>query len=186
MEPPKIITERLKLKLIEITDLEAIHTLHILPETDKYNTLGIPKNLEETKQVIIPWVAANKLSEITNYTFAIILKETDEFMGLFGLRLGDKKYSRAEVWYKLHLNFWNKGYATESLKAVLNFGFNTLNLHRIEAGCAVENVGSAKVMEKVGMTKEGRKRQILPLKTGWSDSFEYAILNSDKPNYTTI
>lgn len=182
MEPPELITERLKLRLIEIADLEAIHNLHVLPETDEYNTLGIPKNLEETKHVIIPWVSANKLSKITNYTFAIEQKETGKFIGLFGLRLGNKKYSRAEVWYKLHINFWNKGYATESLKAVLNFGFKTLNLHRIEAGCAVENVGSAKVMEKVGMIKEGRKRQILPLKAGWSDSFEYAILHNDKLN----
>lgn len=64
----------------------------------------------------------------------------------------------------------------------MNYGFNVLQLHRIEAGCAVANIGSAKVMEKVGMKQEGRKRKILPLQTGWSDSFEYAILETDVRN----
>ncbi|MEP2237394.1 MAG: GNAT family N-acetyltransferase [Maribacter sp.] len=172
-------TNRLVLRLIEREDLEVIHRLHVIPETDEFNTLGIPNSLEETKQVIEPWIVANNEVEITNYTFAIQHKQRNEFIGLFGLRLGSKKYGRAEVWYKLHIDYWKQGYATEALKAMLNFGFDNLNLHRIEAGCAVYNLGSARVMEKVGMTKEGRKRQILPLKSGWADSFEYAILKSD-------
>lgn len=62
---------------------------------------------------------------------------------------------------------------------MLEFGFTELNLHRIEAGCAVENTGSIRVLEKVGMIREGRKRKVLPLKNGWSDNFHYAILSSD-------
>jgi RimJ/RimL family protein N-acetyltransferase len=62
---------------------------------------------------------------------------------------------------------------------MLDFGFNTLNLHRIEAGCAVENIGSIRVLEKCGFTKEGRGRKVLPLKSGWSDNFEYAILETE-------
>jgi RimJ/RimL family protein N-acetyltransferase len=64
----------------------------------------------------------------------------------------------------------------------MNFGFKTLKLHRIEAGCAVDNIGSIKVLEKAGMTKEGRRREILPLKSGWSDNFEYAIVETDLKN----
>jgi ribosomal-protein-alanine N-acetyltransferase len=90
------------------------------------------------------------------------------------------KYKNRKIWYKLHSIFWNNGYATESLKAVINFGFETLNLHRIEAGCAVDNISSIKVLEKSGMIREGRGRQILPLKTGWSDNFEYSILETDE------
>ncbi|MEL6484029.1 MAG: GNAT family protein, partial [Bacteroidota bacterium] len=63
--------------------------------------------------------------------------------------------------------------------AALKFGIEKLKLHRIEAGCAVENVGSIKVLEKSGMALEGRRREILPLKSGWSDNFSYAILESD-------
>ena len=118
--------------------------------------------------------------EIKNYTFAIENTADRKFMGLFGFKIGNKKYNRAEVWYKLHTDFWNKGYATESLNAVLTFGFETLKLHRIEAGCAVNNIASIKVLEKVGMIREGRGRQVLPLKSGWADNFEYSILETDE------
>jgi RimJ/RimL family protein N-acetyltransferase len=80
----------------------------------------------------------------------------------------------------LHSAYWGKGFGTESLNTILDFGFKELNLHRIEAGCAVDNIASIKVLEKVGMIREGRKRQVLPLKSGWSDNFEYAIVETDK------
>jgi RimJ/RimL family protein N-acetyltransferase len=172
-------TERTILRLIELTDLKAIHNLHTLPETDEFNALGIPENIEVTEQVILPWIAENKLETVKNYTFAIESKNDKTFIGLFGFKIGNEKYKRGEVWFKLHVNHWNKGYGTECLKAILNYGFNTLNLHRIEAGCAVDNIGSVKVLEKSGMIREGRGRQVLPLKSGWSDNFEYAILDTD-------
>ena len=56
----KLSTERLNLRLIELSDLNSIHTLHSLPETDKFNTLGIPKNIQETKSIIEGWVMDNK------------------------------------------------------------------------------------------------------------------------------
>lgn len=161
-----------------MSDLNFIHNLHSIAEIDEFNTLGIPKNIEETKSIITNWIAENKKNPIINYTFLI----SDDYnnIGLFGLKIGSPKYKRAEVWFKLHPNYWNKGYATEVLNAVLDFGFNELNLHRIHAGCALENIGSIKVLEKAGMTLEGRGRQVLPLKSGWSDNFEYSILETDK------
>jgi RimJ/RimL family protein N-acetyltransferase len=176
----ELLTARTRLRLVSLSDLESIHNLHSLPETDAYNTLGIPQNIEETKSVIEPWITENELSEIENYTFVIEEKEAKNFIGLFGLKLSSKKYRKAEVWYKIHSQHWNKGYATEVLVAMIDFGFDKLNLHRIQAGCAVNNTGSLKVLEKVGMIREGRGRQVLPLKTGWSDNFEYSILETDK------
>lgn len=176
----EISTKRTRLRLIELSDLNAIHQLHSLPETDKYNTLGIPKNIAATKSVIAPWIAANKLTTIRNYTFAIENKLTTNFIGLFGLKLGNAKYKRGEVWYKIHSAYWNKGIATEVLAKMIDYGFDELKLHRIQAGCAVGNIGSIKVLEKVGMIREGRGRQILPLKSGWSDNFEYSILETDE------
>ena len=176
----EILTKRLKLRLIELSDLNSIHDLHSLPETDEYNALGIPRDIEETKSIIEPWIAENNLNEIKNFTFAIEQQSDGHFIGLFGLKLGNKKYNRGEVWYKIHSDYWKQGYATETLKKVIAFGFETLKLHRIEAGCAVDNLGSIKVLEKAGMFREGRKRQVLPLKSGWSDNFDYAILETDK------
>lgn len=176
----EIRTDRTRLRLIQMSDLDLIHELHSLPETDEFNALGIPANIEETKSIIEPWIAANKAENIRNYTFAIESSSDNSFIGLFGLKLGSEKYNRGEVWYKLHPEHWKKGLATEVLAKVIDYGFDELNLHRIQAGCAVDNVGSIKVLEKVGMLREGRGRQVLPLKSGWSDNFEYAILETDE------
>lgn len=178
----KLRTKRLLMSLITIADLENIHQLHSLPETDKFNTLGIPENISETESIITEWIEKNHSERNGSLTFKIELLENEHFVGLISLNLGKPKFRIAEVWYKLHPDFWNKGYATESLNRILEFGFNELNLHRIEAGCAVDNIGSVRVLEKVGMTREGRKRKVLPLKNGWSDNFHYAILSTDKKN----
>lgn len=179
MKKIEINSKRFTLRPITFSHLNVIHKLHSLPETDEYNTLGIPENIEETKSIIQSWINENEKAIITNYTFAIELID-NTFIGLFGLKLGTPKYRKGEVWYKIHSDFWGHGYATEALNSILDFGFSKLNLHRIEAGCAVNNIASIKVLEKVGMIKEGRGRQILPLKNGWSDNFEYAIIETDK------
>lgn len=120
-----------------------------------------------------------------SYTFAVEEIKSDNFIGLVAIKLGNPKFKIGEIWYKLHVDHWKKGYATEAVRALINFGFTKLKLHRIEAGCAVENKGSIRVLEKAGMTREGRKRKVLPLKTGWSDNYEYAIIEDDFKNYYT-
>jgi len=171
--------DRLVISPITMLDLEKIHALHSLPETDQFNTLGIPESQEETKSIIQDWVEKNTNGLYRNFVFKIESKKTKNFIGLIAINLGTEKFKNAEVWYKLLPDFWKQGYATEALKRILEFGFNTLELHRIEAGCAVENMGSIRVLEKVGMTREGRKRKVLPLKTGWTDNYSFAILEED-------
>ncbi|AWH75034.1 GNAT family N-acetyltransferase [Dokdonia sp. Dokd-P16] len=172
-------TQRITLRPITIADLDVIHNLHSLPETDAYNALGIPESITATKAIITPWIADNNQENITNHTLAMVRSEDQKFIGLYGLKIDSPKYQRAEIWYKIHRDYWNNGYATEATLAILDFSFDTLHLHRVTAGCAVQNIGSYKVLEKVGMTREGRCRQILPLSTGWADNYEYAILESD-------
>lgn len=172
-------TERLTLRPISENDIENIHQLHLLAETDQFNTLGIPNDLKETKMIVEKWISENNLENNKSYTFAVELNEKNKFIGLIGINLGKEKYRNAEVWFKFDYNFWNKGYATESLKKIISFGFETLKLHRIEAGCAIENIGSINVLEKVGMQREAHTRQLLPLKSGWSDNYGYAILSTD-------
>lgn len=178
--PPS--TSRLSLRLITKEDVEAIHALLSIPEVDRYNTLGIPKNLEHTIEIMQPLIEANQNEERNYLTFAIDLKKNRDFIGLIALVLGKRKYNSAETWFKLNPKFWGKGYATEALNALIDFGFDQLKLHRIQAGCAVENTASKKVLEKVGMQLEGRRREILPLSSGWSDNFEFAVLDCDKRN----
>ncbi len=172
-------SDRLILRPISEMDIENVHMLHSLAEVDKFNTLGIPENIEKTKLLLATWIAENNKQNIQRFTFATELKTDKHFIGIIGITIGKPKYKNAEVWFKFDPKFWNKGYATESLREILHFGFNDLNLHRIEAGCAVENIGSIKVLEKVGMFREAHTRKLLPLKSGWSDNYGYAKLSTD-------
>ena len=172
-------TERLNLVVITHADLQQVHELHSLPETDEFNTLGIPETIQITELVLNEWLKTQTEEPGKSYVFKICRKDDGRFIGLIGLKMGKVKYSTAEAWFKIHKNFWRNGYATEALIKLLEFGFNNLNLHRIEAGCADENIASGKVLEKAGMIREGIKRKKLPLKRGWTDNYFYGILEED-------
>ena len=172
-------TKRLKLEEISLSDLDTIHRLHSLPETDEFNTLGIPETIQATECLLIQWIDQQKTKPRMSYIFSIKLIETNQFIGLIALILGKPKYKIAEVWYKIHPDYWGQGNATEALTKLLEFGFVDLGLHRIEAGSAIENKASIKVLEKVGMTREGIKRKILPIRGKWIDNYFYSILETD-------
>lgn len=172
-------TKRLFFRTISLIDLEDIHRLHSLPETDKFNTLGMPEGIETTKKILAEWITAQKQNPRKTFIFTINLIETNQLIGLIAINLGKPIYRTAEVWYKTHKDYWGNGYTTEALKQIINFGFNELNLHRIEAGCATENLASIRVLEKVGMIREGMKRKILPIRGSWKDNYFYAILEEE-------
>ena len=172
-------TSRLLLSSISAEDVKEVHELLSLAETDRYNTLGIPGNIGVTQKIVHDWLATQNASAPTNYVFRLDLIYIEEFIGLIALNMGKPSYKTAEVWFKTHPAQWSKGYTTEALRKILEFGFNELGLHRIEAGCAVENTASAKVLEKAGMTREGLKRKKLPIRGEWKDNFFYGILEED-------
>lgn len=172
-------TKRLNIRELTPADLEVVHTLHSLPETDAFNTLGIPENIHTTERIINGWLAEKVKTQRNSYVLAMELTDNRQFIGLIAINLGKPKCRKAEVWFKIHKNYWNNGYTTEALIKILEFGFKQLNLHRIEAGCAVENTASAKVIEKAGMIREGVCRKDLPIKGAWMDSYSYAILEDE-------
>ncbi len=171
-------TERLLLREVLMDDLNDIHKFHSLPETDKYNTLGIPGSIIETETLISSWIQTQGELPRKKYVF-VIENLAHNFIGLVGINIGKPNYFNAEIWYKLHPHFWNNGYAIESLKAILFFCFTELKLHRIEAGCATKNVASIKVLEKAKFIREGLCRKILPIRGEWIDNYFYAILEED-------
>ena len=175
----ELYTERLTLYELSLNDLEDIHRLHSLPETDEFNTLGLPDSIRTTERLLNEWINQQQITPRTTYVFGIKLKTKDKFGGLIALKLGKLNYRLAEVWYKLDPAHWRQGYTTEALSALLKYGFTDLLLHRIEAGCAVENIASLKVLEKVGMIREGRKRKILPIRGEWVDNSFYSILETE-------
>jgi RimJ/RimL family protein N-acetyltransferase len=172
-------TDRLLIRSITALDIDKVHFLHSLAKVDEFNTLGIPSSIEETKLLLENWITENNKENIQRFTFAVNIKADRQFIGVVGINIGKAKYKNAEVWFKFDPEFWNKGYATETLRVILKVGFDDLKLHRIEAGCAVDNVASIKVLEKVGMFREAHTRKLLPLKLGWSDNYGYAKLSTD-------
>jgi len=179
----EILTERLLLREITWNDLESIHRLHSVPEVDEYNTLGIPKDIDETRELMRPDIEAKGKDPQSRYTWRIILKNSGEFIGITGMTLSNNKFRLGEIYYKLLPEYWGKGYATEVARQLIITGFNTFHLHKVEAGVATENERSIRVLERVGMTREGLRRRILPIRGVWKDNYHYAIVEDDDRDY---
>ncbi|WP_083631390.1 GNAT family N-acetyltransferase [Labilibacter marinus] len=135
-----ITTDRLMLTEITWDDLSDIHYLHTIPEVDEFNTQGIHQNEEETKESMKPYVEAVNETPQSKYTWAIKMADTNEFVGLAGIKLSNDSFKIGELFYKFLPVHWGKGYATEVAKKIIEVGFNSFKLHRIQAGCAVENI----------------------------------------------
>ena len=105
------------------------------------------------------------------------------FIGEAGLSVTNDRFRMGEIYYNLLPEFWGQGFATEAVKTIIKFGFEELRLHRIEAGVTTDNQMSIKVLEKVGMTREGLKRKMLPIRGNWKDNYHYAILEEDERDY---
>lgn len=174
-----------RLDLIEITwdDLPDIHHLHSIAEVDEYNTLGLPQNEEETKEIIRPVLESQKDEVQRFYMWKIIGKESDSFFGVAGMTLSADRFRLGEIYYKLLPKYWGKGYATEVAKGLIKAGFEQFNLHKMEAGVATDNIPSVRVLEKSGMIREGIRRKILPIRGEWKDNYHYAIVEDDPRDY---
>jgi len=178
MKVIQLISARLVLRNFNMDDLESVHNLLTEPKSNIYNVSDAPKNKTVTKSMIAAWQNENIEEPRLRYTFYIETIDK-QFIGLISIGIIKIKYQNADVWYKLCPGFWGKGYATEALNTIIKFGFEDLKLHRIGAGCATANIASYKVLEKAGMLREAHTRKLLPLKSGWSDNYEYAILEED-------
>jgi RimJ/RimL family protein N-acetyltransferase len=164
---------------VEWGDLDDIFILESNPEVDEFNTLGIPDNKNVTKEHLRPFILDQKAEVRKKYCWTIRLLSNDEFIGLAGMTLTADRFKMGELWYNLMPMHWGNGYATEIAKRLISFGFEDLKLHRIEAGVATENKRSIKVLEKAGMSIEGIRRKILPIRGKWVDNYHYAILEDD-------
>lgn len=176
-------SERLVLREIVWSDVSDIHELHSFPEVDKYNTLGLPKDISETRELIQPLIDEQKAENRKLYFWKIVAKETREFIGIAGMNLSLDKFKLGEIYYKILPDNWGNGYATEVSKTLIKSGFEKFDLHKIEAGVATENVASIKVLEKCGMTREGIRRKVLPIRGEWKDNYHYAIVEDDPRDY---
>lgn len=171
-------TERLVLRDFEERDWEAVHAYASDPEVVQYMDWG-PNTEEETRKFVQRAIANQKEQPRRNYTLAIVLKSDSRLIGGCGIEVSNPDNREGWIGYCLNRNFWGKGYGTETARALLKFGFNYLNLHRVYATCDPANIASAQVLEKIGMQREGHLRENKRAKGKWRDSLLYAILDCE-------
>ena len=171
-------TKRLLLRDLKEADWQAIHQYASDPEVVRYMGWG-PNTQEETAGFIRRALAGQIEQPRRNYTLAIVLRKEDKLIGGCSINVSNPDNREGWVGYCLNRRFWGKGYATEAAKALVDFGFDKLSLHRIFATCDPANTASAHVMEKVGMKREGRIREHMWTKGRWRDSLLYAILEQE-------
>lgn len=172
-------SDRLILSELNIQDLHLLHALHSMPEVDEFNTLGIPKDMGETRNFMNAVLLDQRSRERKHLCWTVRKKSDQTFMGIAGLILFAERFQMAEIYFKLSPVFWGLGYATELAHRILQFAFKDLNLHRVEAGVATENTRSIRVLEKLGMKREGSRRKILPIRGEWKDNYHYSILEEE-------
>jgi ribosomal-protein-alanine N-acetyltransferase len=120
-------------------------------------------------------------SEIdSRYSFGIFLNETDELIGNVALtEVLRGPLQSCYIGYYLDKEYNGKGYMTEAVEQAVDFAFNILKLHRIEAGVMPHNIRSMKVLEKAGFHKEGIARKNVKINGKWEDHQILAIVNED-------
>jgi len=113
------------------------------------------------------------------FQLAVTLKESGALIGNCGIRVNNAEWREANIGYEIAPELWGRGYASEAARAILAFGFGTLQMHRIWAWCVADNTASARVLEKVGMTREAREREKELIRGQWYDALTYAILDRE-------
>lgn len=179
-------TERLVLRPLGTGDFEAYYSYTSVPENMVYTIFG-PFTPEEARKFLEMYENWWKEDPPRVYEFAITLKkENGKMIGNCGLYMDDEKRATAMLGWYIHRDYWNQGYATEAVKALLKFGFEDLELHRIHAECNTDNIASARVMEKVGMRREGHFIKNRFDRVGdrkmWYSEFFYGILREEYLN----
>ncbi|TKI71597.1 GNAT family N-acetyltransferase [Lysinibacillus mangiferihumi] len=165
-----ITTQRLHIRKFEIQDWQAVvnymsdqTVMHYMPEgvlTAQQVRKFISDNRDEAKH------------------FAIVLQEKSQVIGhlVFHPYFGEHTY---EIGWVLNPAYYRKGYASEAAQALLDYGFTEMKLHRIIATCQPENIASYRVMEKIGMRREGFFKKCIPHGDDWWDEYYYAILQEE-------
>lgn len=113
------------------------------------------------------------------YFLAVCLKSNPKVIGEAVLKGIDHRNKAAEIGWGLDPVFWGSGYGAEIGRTLIHYGFSHLNLHRITALTAIDNLASVRIMEKIGMKREGILREHFFAKRKWWSSYQYSILDSD-------
>ena len=177
MEQPILHTERLILRPFQLEDGPRVEEVAGTKEVAD-TTLTIPHPYPagggET------WIATHRdeWESGAGVHYAIVDRGTGQVIGCIGLSI-NAKHKNAELGYWVGPSYWNRGYCTEAGHAVIRMGFENLQLHRIESRHFARNRSSGRVMEKLGMEREGFQRGAMQKGETFEDLVLYGILETD-------
>ena len=175
---PELHTERLVLRQLQQADAAALLQQRSDPRIIRYLDREPDTSLEQTTALIerITQSATDNLG----VTWGIVRPAaTQELLGTIGLWRIMAEHHRAEIGYGLHPDYWQQGIMSEALVAVLDFGFQQLKLHSVEANLNPNNMASRRLLEKHGFVQEAHFRQNYFFRGQFLDSVIYSLLTPE-------
>lgn len=174
----QIETERLVLRKFQYTDDEDMLKYWVSdPEIQSMYSEPVYTTKQDVKKLLDKYISAYEKDNY--YRWAIILKETDECIGQIAYFLVDSNNHFAEIEYCIGKCFQMKGFATESTKAVIQYGFDKINLHKVQICHKSINIPSRKVIEKCGFVYEGTLRDFFYMDGQYVNRLYYSILKDE-------
>lgn len=172
----KLESERLLLRNFTQTDLDDFYEYMSLESTAKYEDFE-PLTYYDC-------IASIERRVPLDNVFAVILKDNGKMIGDINFSEGDFE-GTYEIGYDFNERFWNKGYATEACKTMLNHIFNEIGARRVYALCNDDNFSSIKLLERIGMRREGHFIEDVTFKKDdmgnpiYINTYSYAILKRE-------
>lgn len=175
-ESKTITTGRLVLRLFQKSDAKTVTRLCNNYNIYK-NTLYLP--YPYSIDCALTWMESHEenYNADKTYEFAVTDKETGELYGAISLS-SNKRFEHGEIAYWIGEEYWGRGYATEASKAMLDFAFNIKGYNKVFARYFGSNPASGKVMQKLGMEKEGIFKAHVKKDERFEDLLYYGILKS--------
>jgi ribosomal-protein-alanine N-acetyltransferase len=176
---PQLETDRLLLRQVTPADTEAIFRIFSDDEVTRYYDLISFSSPEQAQRLIAR--LNERFEQGEGIRWGIFQKATGQLIGTCGYNGWVRTSYRASIGYDLARSAWGQGFMTEALQAVLRYGFDTLEINRVEALVLPGNVQSMRVLEKLGFQAEGNRRGYGYWKNQFWDLYCFSLLRSDWP-----
>jgi [ribosomal protein S5]-alanine N-acetyltransferase len=173
-----ITTRRLVIREYATTDTAAVQENVRDPDYWEHHATE-PPTPEKISALILWAVQEQAVKPRINYYMAAARKDTGVIVGEAVLRLTDPIQRQGEIGFGVARKNWKQGFATEMGAALLHAAFTHFKLHRVYAQCAPENKASIRVMQKLGLGREGMLRDVGHARGRWWSSVIYSILEHE-------
>lgn len=174
-------TKRLKLRKFEKTDINSVYkNWSSNKKITEFLRWPAHENIKETEELINMWLDLYK--EEGFFHWAIVLKQTDEPIGSISVEMIEDNGRTVCIGYLIGQEFWNNGYATESLREIIRYFIDELKVSKVEARFDTRNAAAGKVMKNAGMKYEKTLKNDDINNQGTCDCHYYSITEEDIRN----